>query len=308
MKQTADLHIHSNISIDGEIQPEELVRRCAARGISTIALTDHNSIRGIASAKQAAMLYGVTVLSGIELDSIMDGTHLHILGYGIDETDPIFADIESGILQQERYAGGLRMELVRKCCRLQLDGAWLCKNVNHGVITGELIAEAALNNPENQHNALIQPYLPGGPRSDNPYLNFYWDYCAPGKPAYVPIRYMHTQQAIEQIHACGGVAVLAHPGAGAGIAQNTIARLVQYGLDGIEVYSSYHTAQQTEMYEAIAKQYGLLSTCGSDFHDRTKPSVALGETMCNHTSTLAVALQKGIRNCSAKYARRLQPA
>lgn len=119
---------------------------------------------------------------------------------------------------------------------------------------------------------------------------------------------MHTQQAIEQIHACGGVAVLAHPGAGAGIAQNTIARLVQYGLDGIEVYSSYHTAQQTEMYEAIAKQYGLLSTCGSDFHDRTKPSVALGETMCNHTSTLAVALQKGIRNCSAKYARRLQPA
>lgn len=308
MNQTADLHIHSSISIDGEIQPEELVRRCAARGISTIALTDHNSIRGIAPAKQAAMLYGITVLSGIELDSIMDGIHLHILGYGIDETDPAFMDLESGILQQERYAGGLRIELIRKCCGLQLDGAWLCKNANQGVITGELIAEAALNDPENQHNSLIQPYLSGGTRSNNPYLNFYWDYCAPGKPAYVPIRYMHTQQAIERIHACGGAAVLAHPGAGTGCTQDIIALLVQYGLDGIEAYSSYHTVLQTEMYCEIAKKYGLLLTCGSDFHGRTKPAVALGETLCSHTNDLAASLRQGMRDCAVKYARRQQPA
>lgn len=291
-----DLHMHSNISIDGELPPQELVQRCAQAKISTIALTDHNSTRGVTQARQAAKLHGIEVISGIELDCMMDNQNLHILGYGIDETDQRFADLESYILQQERYASGLRIELIRKCCGIQLDGAWLCRNAHNGVITGELIAEAALNDPENLHHPLMEAYLPGGWRSDNPYLNFYWDYCAQGKPAYVPIRYMNAQEAIELIHQCGGVAVLAHPGAGKGCGQDKILRLVHDGLEGIEVYSSYHSAEQIETYKHWAEIYDLLTTCGSDFHGKTKPAIELGKNLPCHANMAIDRLKQQMKN------------
>ncbi|MGN1008018.1 MAG: phosphatase, partial [Butyricicoccus sp.] len=166
---------------------------------------------------------------------------------------------------------------------------------NNGVVTGELIAEAALDEPYNQRHPLLAPYRPGGARSDNPYLNFYWDYCAPGKPAYVPIRYMHAREAIHLIHACGGVAVLAHPGAGKGCDRALVEQLIGYGLEGIEVHSNYHTAEQTEKYAEIAQANGLLTTCGSDFHGKTKPAISLGKPLCSQSGELAEGLKKSIR-------------
>lgn len=250
------------------------------------------STRGVVQAKQAAKSYGVEVISGVELDCVINGRNLHILGYGIDEEAPRFADLEACVLKQERYASGLRIELIRKCCGLQLDGAWLCRNANNGVIIGELIAEAALNDAENLKKPFMEAYLPGGWRSDNPYLNFYWDYCAQGKPAYVPIRYMKAREAIDLIHTCGGIAVLAHPGAGKGCDQDTITELVQDGLDGIEVYSSYHSAGHVALYGTIAAACGLLVTCGSDFHGKTKPAITLGTVLCSHAEELAKALKQ----------------
>lgn len=294
MEQGVDLHMHSNVSIDGELAPEELVRRCAAAGLSTVALTDHNSVRGVAQAKLASRLHGVQLISGIELDCSLGGQGLHLLGYGVDETRTVFADLEENILRQERHAGGLRIELIRKC-GIQIDGAWLCSHANNGVITGELIAEAALRDNENINNPLIEPYQPDGWRSDNPYLNFYWDYCAPGRPAYVPIRYITAEEAIRIIHACGGAAVLAHPGAGRGCGEKVVAKLEEMGLDGIEVYSNYHTAQQTVFYSKQAQSHGLLETCGSDFHGKTKPAILLGEPLCSNAEELADMLMERIQ-------------
>lgn len=298
MGQTVDLHMHSSISIDGELAPEELVRRCAQVGLGTIALTDHNSVRGVATAKHAARLHGIQLVSGIEMDCMHGKQGLHILGYGIDEKCAIFSDLEEHILWQERHAGGLRIELIRKC-GIQIDGAWLCAHANNGVITGELIAEAALGDAENINNPLMEPYQPGGWRSDNPYLNFYWDYCAPGKPAYVPIRYIQAREAIQIIHSCGGVAVLAHPGANSGCDVAILDALNAFGLDGIEVFSNYHTSEQTAFYLAQAQMRGILKTCGSDFHGKTKPTIQLGGIVCDCADEIAGALTKCIRHSSA---------
>lgn len=290
MAQKVDLHMHSNVSIDGELLPEDLVRGSVEAGLKMIALTDHNSTRGVLQAQRAARNCGIQLISGIEISSMLHGKEVHILGYGIDETDRVFAELETSVLKQERLASGLRIELIRKCCGLQLDGAWLCKNANQGVITGELIAEAALNDAENASNPQMQAYQPGGARSDNPYLNFYWDYCAPGKPAYVPIRYMEAADAIALIHACGGIAVAAHPGAGDGCDEQEVEQLTQWGLEGIEAYSSYHTAKQTGYYCDLAEAYGLMITCGSDFHGKTKPAIRLGDVYCEHAEALAEIL------------------
>ena len=72
-----------------------------------------------------------------------------------------------------------------------------------------MIAEAALREPKNKVHPLIRPLLPGGARADRPLVNFYWDVCAPGKAAYIPIPYITAEQAIQTIHAAGGIAVLA---------------------------------------------------------------------------------------------------
>lgn len=297
MSQSVDLHLHSNASIDGELSPEEIISRCAEAGLDTVALTDHNTVRGVAQAKLAARLHGIQVISGIEMDCVLDGQNLHILGYGIDETRAVFSDLEENIVRQERHAGGLRIELLRKC-GIQIDGAWLCSHANNGIITGELIAEAALNDSANIMNPLMEPYQPDGWRSDNPYLNFYLDYCTQGKPAYVPIRYVQAKEAIQIIHSCGGVAVLAHPGASIDWDAGSIYPLMELGLEGIEVYSSYHTPRQAAYYQKLAKTHGLIQTCGSNFHGRIKPAIKIGEMACAEDGLLAETLLERLRQPS----------
>lgn len=298
MEQTVDLHLHSNVSMDGELPPETLMRQCAVAGLNTVALTDHNSVRGVAQARLAARVHGIRLVGGIELDCIWEGRTLRLLGYGIDETRSVFADVEENILRQERHASGLRIELIRKC-GIQIDGAWLCSHARDGVITGRLIAEAAMNDAENVNSALLEPYQPGGWRSDDPYLNFCQDYCTPGKPAYVPIRYMQAAEAIRMIHACGGVAVLAHPGLSGAPLQNELQRLAALGLDGLEAYSNYHTPEQTAFYCEQADALGLLRTCGSDFHGKAKPSIRLGGIQCDESAACVDALFKRIEKASS---------
>lgn len=298
MEQTVDLHLHSSVSMDGELPPEELMRRCAAAGLVTVALTDHNSVRGVAQARLAARVHGIRLISGIELDCVWEGRALRLLGYGVDETRVVFADVEENILRQERHASGLRIELIRKC-GIQIDGAWLCSHARDGVITGKLIAEAAMNDAENINSSRLQPYRPGGPRSDDPYLNFCLDYCTPGGPAYVPIRYMQAAEAIQMIHACGGVAVLAHPGAGNALRADELQRLADIGMDGVEAYSNYHTPEQTAFYCGQAGIRGLLVTCGSDFHGKRKPYISLGGIHCDDSAAYVDALLARIQRTAS---------
>lgn len=138
---------------------------------------------------------------------------------------------------------------------------------------------------ENKNNPLLAPYYPNGSRSDNPYVNFYWDFCSQGKPAYVPVHYMSLANAVTLIRRAGGIAVLAHPGNNIHENLSLLKGIVEQGVSGIEVYSSYHTAKQTEFYRNQAKLLGLAMSCGSDFHGKTKPKIMVGSVECENLET-----------------------
>lgn len=278
-----DLHMHSNVSIDGEFSPKRLIDMCCEEGLNVIALTDHNSVRGINIVATYAGQQGLRLIPGIELDCTFKGVDLHVLGYGIDPTGEAFEKVEQDVLARERSASAKRIERIREL-DIAFDDDEVMKLACEGIVTGEMIAEAALNDDRNRGNPLLRPFYPGGTRSDNPYVNFYWDFVAQGKAAYVPVKFMDLAEAIALIRSSGGISVLAHPGNNVKDQQQLLDEIIKSGIDGLEVYSSYHSLAQTQFYANQAAKHGLLKTLGSDFHGKTKPSIKLGEVYCDDSN------------------------
>ena len=271
-----DLHMHSNISNDGDFSPAELMKMCSKAGIKTAALADHNSVRGVAEAIKEGEKFGVKVIPAIEIDCTYKEYNLHVLGYNIDYNNKIFEKIEKNVFEQELKAGDKRMALVKKA-GIFFDEEKVRKLSYDGTITGEMIGEAAIEDERNRENPLITPYLEGGTRSNNPYVNFYWDWCSKGKPAYVPIKYITLKEAIDIIHKTGGKAVLAHPNNNIGMNEEIFKEITAEGIEGVEVFSSYHSKENAEFFLKMAEKYNVSVTCGSDFHGKTKPAIKLGE-------------------------------
>lgn len=283
-----DLHMHSKYSIDGEYEPIQLLEMGKQAGLDMMAIADHNSVRGSRIALAHQKEIGIACIPAIEIDAVSQGVGYHILGYGIDVHHPVFDEIEENVVTQERIASRKRMELVRNM-GIAFDDARIQElSVVEGIVTGEMIAEAAMDYDKEHQNPWLQPYYPGKERGDNPYVNFYWDICAPGKPAYVEVVYPSVADIVKLLHEQKALAIVAHPGMNAKEKEERIQDLLALGVDGFEVFSSYHTPQQTRYYYDIAKQHGLYMTCGSDFHGKTKPSVSIG--MCTMEEEAAVTL------------------
>jgi 3',5'-nucleoside bisphosphate phosphatase len=276
-----DLHLHSAFSSDGEYSPRELLSICMHSGVKVAALADHNSTRGVEDAAHWANLLHINLIPAIELDCTFQNTNLHVLGYWIHPAYDRFSQIEEDILQQEQEASQKRISLVRSL-GIPFNLFTVLKQAKNGVVTGEMIAESAMELDRNKNNPLLSPYYPGGSRSDNPYVNFYWDFCSQGKPAYAPVQYISLTDAVKVIQQSGGIAILAHPGNN--IKENTdlLNSIAAQGICGIEAYSSYHTAEQTAFYCDQAKRLGLTMSCGSDFHGKTKPKIKVGCVECDH--------------------------
>lgn len=275
-----DLHMHSNISNDGEFSPKELMTLCSKANLKVAALTDHNSIRGVEEAKYYAKKLNFKVISAIELDCTYNNVDLHLLGYDIELNDT-FLQIEKSVEKQEQAASLKRLKLIDELGIFFNYDEAMDLSIN-GVITGEMIAEAALNDNRNKNNPLMSEFYPGGSRSDNPYVNFYWDYCSMGKPAYVPMKFITLQEAVDIIKKSSGLPVLAHPGNNIGTDKTLFQGIINTGVLGVEVYSSYHDAETTLFYENQARDNKLITTVGSDFHGKTKPSIKLGSVSCNN--------------------------
>ena len=277
-----DLHLHSDISNDGEFSPKKLMELCLENSIKVAALADHNSVRGIKEAKLYADQLGIKLIPAIELDCTFRSVDLHVLGYGIDPNYVDFKKVEQSVEEQEIGTSKKRMELVKNI-GIAFDYDEVMKLSKNGAVTGEMIAEVALKDDRNKDNTLMLPFYPGGNRSDNPYVNFYWDICSSGKGAYVPMKFMSLIEAIELIHVAGGIPVLAHPGNNVKEDEELLHDIVQTGILGMEVYSSYHSPEQIQFYLRQAKKYDLIKTLGSDFHGKTKPSIKLGGVDCNNS-------------------------
>lgn len=274
-----DLHLHSCYSDDGEFQPTELMALCKQNGIRTAAVADHNCVRAIPEAREAAHASGVTLVPGVELDCVCNSVNLHVLGYWIDPLHPGFEAVERDVLEQEQSAAKKRIEMTQ-ALGLQVDAGELLKNAKDGVVTGEMIAEAALAQPENEESPLLAPYRPGGSRADNPFVNFYWDFCSQGKPAYVPIQFISLREAVTLIRDAGGIAVLAHPGINIHEDAALLDAIVAQGVVGLEAFSSYHSPEQTAFYQEQARLRDLAISCGSDFHGKIKPAIRIGGVDC----------------------------
>jgi predicted metal-dependent phosphoesterase TrpH len=297
MSNQLDLHMHSNISNDGEYSPSQLMQMCKQHGLKTVALADHNSVRGIEDAQKSANELGIEFIRAIELDCQFEGVNLHLLGYGIDPTVPEFEKNEMDILKKEQDASSKLIHLVQDL-GIHLEIEEVLDLAIEGVVTGEMIAEVALEDKRNQNNPLLEPYRKNGKRSDNPYVNFYWDFCSQGKPAYVPIQFLGLNEAIQLIRKARGIAVLAHPGINIGKDQKILEGIVSSGIDGLEVYSSYHDESMVAFYVKQAEKFYILKTMGSDFHGKTKPAIKLGCMSCHEEIDIYQQFKKKLHEAS----------
>lgn len=277
-KSYIDLHMHSMYSDDGEYTPTQLVDMCHEAGVKIMAIADHNWVKANEEAKKHADELGMTYIPAIEIDCTYKGVNLHVLGYGIDNQE-VFNQLGEDIEKQEIACSMKKLELMN-ALGFDLKKEQLDALSTNGVYTGEMFGEALLNDSRYEDHELLKPYRQGGERSDNPYVNFYWDYYAQGKPCYTEIHFPTLEETIQLIHQHGGVALLAHPGNNLKGQFELFDEMVALGLDGVECFSSYHTSETNEYFYNKAKELNVLYTCGSDFHGKTKPSIYLGENGC----------------------------
>ena len=290
-----DLHIHSQYSNDGEYSPQELISMCAHSSLKVVAIADHNCIDAIDEGRKLAQEYGLTLIPAIELDCTYADVNLHLLGYYIEPDKSIFDPVKNSIISQEQKTCQKRMALIREA-GIDFDQEFANSLARNSVVTSEMIAEAALALDKNRNNPYLSPYYPGGSRSDNPFVNFYWDYCAQGKPFFVPATYMSLHDACTLIRKTGGVPVLAHPGNNIKENEELLQNIFQEDVCGMEVFSSYHNQVQTDFYLRWSQQLGVIPTYGSDFHGKTKPSITLGSIDCQEQAEeICYALQKARR-------------
>lgn len=279
MNKFIDLHMHSLYSDDGEFSATELVEKCHKAGIKIMAIADHNSVKVNKEAQDKANEIGVCYIPAIEIDCTYKGINLHVVGYGIDYTNPIFTEIEDNVLKQELACSMEKLKLTNEMgfdlTKDQLDAL-----SDNGVYTGEMFGEALLEDPRYENHELLKPYRSGGARSDNPFVNFYWDFYAQGKPCYTEIIFPTLKEAVKIINDNGGVAVLAHPGNNLKGQFEVFEDMVQEGIQGVEAFSNYHDKETVEYFLSKGREMDLLVTCGSDYHGKTKPAIELGETRC----------------------------
>lgn len=279
IRSTIDLHMHSNFSDDGEFNVEEIFQMAKANGMKIISITDHNCTKANVIADKMSVLYDIAYIPGIEIDCTFEGRNMHVLGYFIKYGSELYAQIENDNLTQERKASFERVRKFEAYSGMKIDVNALLEKNRFQVISGEMIAEQLLNNPAYKGHELLKPYV-DGVRNDMPYVNFYWDFFSQGKPCYVDIKYPSLEDIIEVIKLTDGVPIIAHPYQTFRNDISFVHKLIDKGIEGIEVFSSYHS--ETEMAELlkIAKERKVFVSAGSDFHGKTKPGLQIGDTNC----------------------------
>jgi len=248
-----DLHMHSTAS-DGRLTPTEVVQLALQRGLTTIALTDHDTTDGVAEAQAAAMGTGLEVIAGVEINTESDDGDIHFLGYFVDPTNAHF-QVHLATLRNARLGRARRM--VEKLAQLGLPLDWERVQFFAG--------EGAVGRPHVARALLERGYVTTLSEAFEKYIGH-------EGPAYVPRYRLTPEEAIVAIRAAGGVAVLAHPAAAGTIP--LIPRLAAAGLGGLEVYYPEHTPEERETLLGLARQYHLVATGGSDFHAPDDPDHA----------------------------------
>ena len=255
----ADLHMHSTAS-DGVLAPDKLMERAASLGFTHVALTDHDSMDGIAPAREAAKKLGMTLISGVELSC---GAHkeIHVLGYGFD---PENEALKAFCAERVRQRAARTQAMVEKLCALgkpiELQRVM---ELARGVVGRPHVARALV---EAGHVKSVSEAFDR--------------FLAPGKSAYVPKEDVKVSEAVRLIDQAGGVAVLAHPmelKMGETMLESLIGEWKGQGLAGVEVYHPSAQNNHASFLKHLAQRENLLVTGGSDFHGEAVRKTEIGE-------------------------------
>jgi 3',5'-nucleoside bisphosphate phosphatase len=252
-----DLHAHTLVS-DGGDRPAELAAAAAAAGVEVLAVTDHDTVAGVAEARAAGRRHGVEVLAGCELTAAVGDRVVHVLLYGEGLLEPDLADaveVARRGRQERNLAIGERLAALT------------------GVGYAEAAAVAGASALSRAHFA--RALVAAGAVAD--VAEAFDRYLSSGRPAYVPAPSVSAGDAVALAAKAGGVAVLAHPGRLAPAERDRVlGQALEAGVDGIEVWHSQHDPDLRRSLAALAERRGLLATGGSDYHGRHKPGVRLG--------------------------------
>ncbi len=251
----ADLHIHTVFS-DGTMSPEQVVNEVSKLNLRTIAITDHDSVGGIEIAQNICKKEGINIIPAIELSSYYHHVDIHLLGY--------YIDIKNGALLDK--LAELRSERIERIKKITRKLRALGVKVEHQ----EVFDVAKEGSPGRMHVADV--LCSKGYCSD--IRESFRKYLSDKGPAFVPKETLSLRDAIELIASSDGVPVLSHPGTTK--RDTLIPKMVEYGLQGIEVYYPTHKPEDVKRYKRLAKKYDLLLTGGSDCHGTRKPDIALG--------------------------------
>ena len=247
-----ELHAHTHFS-DGALSPAQLVALAEERGLSALAITDHDSVEGIEPARAAART--LEIVPGIEISSTLEGHDLHVLGYFIDGGSPA---LTARLLRFREERRTRAREILQRLAVLGVPvrEEEVFEAAGPGVVGRPHIAQALLKSGHVPTiDAAFQRFL--GVRG----------------AAFVPRPAFASSEAVRTIRDAGGVAVLAHP---ATIAARLVEQLAASGLAGLEVWHPQHGAAAQKRWYEVARSLDLVPSGGSDFHGPHR-GVGLGE-------------------------------
>ncbi|HBU85614.1 MAG TPA: PHP domain-containing protein [Paenibacillus sp.] len=246
-----DLHTHSQAS-DGMQPPAENVKLAKQRGLSAVALTDHDTVAGVAEAQRAGHEYGIDVVAGVEISTRAGGKDIHVLGYCVNTEDKQFLERLHGLREAREERNHL---IIAKLQELGLEISW------QEVIDGlgrPLEPDESIGRPHMADVLVRKGYAADMRDAFNRYL-------AEGQPGFVSVPRVAPEDACQWIKDAGGAAVIAHPGL---YGDDELVRriLVDSHPDGIEVVHSDHGPEEEHRYAELAREFGLIQTGGSDYH------------------------------------------
>ncbi|WP_022662114.1 PHP domain-containing protein [Paucidesulfovibrio longus] len=256
---TIDLHAHTTAS-DGTLSPRELVALAKKTGLKAVAVTDHDTVSGLAEALEAGRELGQEVIPGCEL-SVGEGRQsMHIVGLWLTPEAPKLREALEFVIRER---GNRNHKIIAKLNELGLD------------ITYEEVAERAGGTVGRPHMA--QALMARGLVSS---VNEAFEkYIGNSGAAYVPRTRLSPAQALEVLRAEGATPILAHPyllQLPLSQLEVRLRELMDLGLEGMEVYYTEHSNDIRRAYRALADRLGLLVSGGSDFHGSVKPGIHLG--------------------------------
>ena len=278
-----DLHLHSTAS-DGRFSPADLIRKAAAEGLAFIALTDHDTVDGIAAALDAVQAFPMLrLIPGIEISTDIPEGEVHVLGYFIDHTNRNFqAALEK--MRDSRWERARRMVTKLEKMSCPVDWERVREIAGGGTIGRPHIAQAMM---------------------ERGYIEFFQEaferYIGRDGPAYVEREKVTPSGAVELIVQAGGLPVLAHP-LTIPEPEQLATKLQAVGLIGIETYYASYAAEDVQRLITIADRHNLVTTGGTDFHGiNANAETLIGGVEIPEESVerlLALAQQPGLRLAS----------